>query len=103
MRPRGESSGVISERVTFKDRSRALGECHPIYWSAPRSPPAIQELGVPASHHEDPETHFSIDVDTLTVVATRSRVEILWQDGTREWVPSIDVIPYINPDEFDCW
>lgn len=63
----------------------------------------MEELGVPPSHHEDPETHLIIDVDALTVVATRSRVEVLWQDGTRGWVPSIDVIPYINPDEFDCW
>ena len=63
----------------------------------------IQGHGVPASHHEDPDSHITIDVDALTVVATRSRVEILWQDGTCEWVPSIEVIPYINPDEFDCW
>jgi hypothetical protein len=103
MRPRGESSGVISERVTFRDRRRALGEFHQIYLSTFRSPSIIQELGVPASHHEDPDTHLTIGVDALTVVATQSRVEILWQDGTREWVPSIEVIPYINPDEFDCW
>ena len=103
MRPRGESSGVISERVTFKDRSHALGECYHIYWSISHSPSTTQELGVLASHYEDPDTPLSIDVEALTVVATRSRVEILWQDGTRGWVPSIEVIPYINPDEFDCW
>jgi ubiquitin-conjugating enzyme E2 O len=44
-----------------------------------------------------------IEVQTLVVKETRTTVDVLWQDGTRETVNSKELIPYVNPDEYDCW
>ena len=57
------------------------------------------------SRHGRPEEkpHGFIEVRTLVVKETRTRVNVLWQDGTREWLDARDTIPYLNPDEYDCW
>lgn len=44
-----------------------------------------------------------IDSRTLCVQETRTTVTVLWQDGSRETLPSTDLIPYLNVDEYDCW
>ncbi|KAG7450676.1 uncharacterized protein BT62DRAFT_927948 [Guyanagaster necrorhizus] len=44
-----------------------------------------------------------IHVETLTVAETETTVDILWQDGTTETLKSVDLIPYLNTDEYDCW
>lgn len=30
-------------------------------------------------------------------------VNVLWQDGTREVIDCKETVPYVNPDEYDCW
>ncbi|KAJ7042399.1 hypothetical protein C8F04DRAFT_1207920 [Mycena alexandri] len=37
------------------------------------------------------------------VTETLTWLEVLWQDGTKETVRSTELIPYLNPDEYDCW
>ena len=59
---------------------------------------------VPVTRHgKSSEPHNVIEVDTLIVQETRTAVEVLWQDGTRETVDARDTVPYLNPDEYDCW
>lgn len=43
------------------------------------------------------------DEEVFIVVKTFTKVETLWQDGSRSWEPSRDLIPYLNLDEFDVW
>ncbi|KAH7929335.1 hypothetical protein BV22DRAFT_1109934 [Leucogyrophana mollusca] len=52
-------------------------------------------------HASDPTGQ--ITVRALCVKETRTNVNILWQDGTSETLQSTDLIPYLNPDEYDCW
>ena len=42
-------------------------------------------------------------MDTYVVQETKSSVEVLWQDGTRETLDACNTVPYLNPDEYDCW
>ncbi|KAF8560221.1 hypothetical protein OG21DRAFT_1452058 [Imleria badia] len=49
------------------------------------------------------EGNSKIDSRTLCVQETRTTVVVLWQDGSRETLPSTDLIPYLNVDEYDCW
>lgn len=49
------------------------------------------------------EGNCKIDSRTLCVQGTRTTVVVLWQDGSRETLPSTDLIPYLNVDEYDCW
>ena len=42
-------------------------------------------------------------MDTYVVQETKSSVEVLWQDGTRETLDARNTVPYLNPDEYDCW
>lgn len=44
-----------------------------------------------------------INSRTLCVQQTRTAVTVLWQDGLKETLPSTDLIPYLNVDEYDCW
>ena len=53
-------------------------------------------------------THGSLDgkhfrVDTGVVCETETTVELLWQDGSKERCRTTELIPYLNPDEYDCW
>lgn len=42
-------------------------------------------------------------VQMFRVKETETTVEVLWQDGSRESLKSTGLIPYLNPDEYDCW
>ena len=44
-----------------------------------------------------------INVDKLIILETKTVVEIQWQDGSKEVVTATNLIPYLNPDEYDCW
>ncbi|CAK5280472.1 unnamed protein product [Mycena citricolor] len=50
-----------------------------------------------------PENGTQIPIQTFAVTETRTHVQVLWQDGTRETLRSTELIPYLNPDEYDCW
>ncbi|KAI0695133.1 hypothetical protein BC835DRAFT_980174 [Cytidiella melzeri] len=59
--------------------------------------------GPRSTHGKDGEGPGIISVDTLVVKETHTRVNVLWQDGTREILDAKDTVPYLNPDEYDCW
>ncbi len=54
-------------------------------------------------HGEEGVGQGVLTVDTYQVSQTETTVSVLWQDGTKETVLARDVIPYLNPDEYDCW
>ncbi|KAL1940019.1 hypothetical protein VTO73DRAFT_9354 [Trametes versicolor] len=56
----------------------------------------------PVTRHGRP-ADGGIEVDTLVVQETRTSVDVLWQDGTRETMDVKQTVPYLNPDEYDCW
>ncbi|KAF9479723.1 hypothetical protein BDN70DRAFT_878485 [Pholiota conissans] len=60
--------------------------------------------GYPYTEHgkeEDPTG--VVRVQTFLVTETVTQLDVLWQDGTHEFVNATSVIPYLNPDEYDCW
>ncbi|KAI0355359.1 hypothetical protein OH77DRAFT_1403203 [Trametes cingulata] len=60
--------------------------------------------GGPVTRHgRSTDYQGMIEVDTLVVQETRTTVDVLWQDGTREIVDAKQTVPYLNPDEYDCW
>ncbi|KAI0348532.1 hypothetical protein BDW22DRAFT_1366335 [Trametopsis cervina] len=59
--------------------------------------------GPRSTHGREGEGPGIISVDTLVVKETHTRVAVLWQDGTRETLDAKDTVPYLNPDEYDCW
>ncbi|KAJ7706339.1 hypothetical protein B0H17DRAFT_1036793 [Mycena rosella] len=69
----------VGDRVTFKDESTVPGTTHGL------------------------DSKSKVVVKTFTVTETQTFVDVLWQDGTKETVRSTDLIPYLNPDEYDCW
>lgn len=61
-------------------------------------------IDVPTTvHGQEGEPAGAVSVSTLTVQETRTTVHVLWQDGTQETLRSTELIPYMNPDEYDCW
>ncbi|KAM6498437.1 hypothetical protein JOM56_006385 [Amanita muscaria] len=61
-------------------------------------------VGKPSStHSQGGEGSSVITVQTFVVTETETTLDVLWQDGSRETLRSTDLIPYINPDEYDCW
>lgn len=61
--------------------------------------------GIRNTHHgQDGRGVGVIESDVLVVRETRTFVRILWQNGgISENVPAAQLIPYPNPDEYDCW
>lgn len=59
--------------------------------------------GAPRTKHGQEDSGDSIEVQTFMVVETQTTFDVLWQDGTRETLKSTEIIPYLNPDENDCW
>lgn len=60
--------------------------------------------GLPYTEHGKPEDPTGVlRVQTFLVTETVTELDVLWQDGTRESVKATSVIPYLNPDEYDCW
>lgn len=59
---------------------------------------------IPISEHGPaPRVGQGCLVATCLVTETLTEVSVLWQDGTTEVMNSVDLIPYLNPDEYDCW
>jgi len=62
------------------------------------------DVTVPVTTHATQNSQEPpIRVRTLSVKETQTKVTVLWQDGEKETLTSIDLIPYLNPDEYDCW
>lgn len=61
------------------------------------------EAGPASTHGREGEGPGILTVRTLVVKETRTTVNVLWQDGTRETLDAKGTIPYLNPDEYDCW
>ncbi|KAF8913015.1 hypothetical protein CPB84DRAFT_1722037 [Gymnopilus junonius] len=60
--------------------------------------------GLPFTEHgKQGDMTGVVQVRTFLVTETSTEVEVLWQDGTKESLNAVDVIPYLNPDEYDCW
>lgn len=55
------------------------------------------------THGKEGVQQGPVEVRTLVVRQTRSTVNVLWQDGTKERLDSRETVPYLNPDEYDCW
>lgn len=62
-----------------------------------RKPPFVTR------HGESNSQRGQIVVDMFTVTETQTSVTILWQDGSTEVVDSKELLPHVNPDEYDCW
>jgi ubiquitin-conjugating enzyme E2 O len=71
----------VGEGVVFKDRTR---------------PPFT-------AHSQESDPSSGLVVRTLIIKETRTTLDILWQDGSKETLDSKELIPYLNPDEYDCW
>lgn len=56
-----------------------------------------------STHGREGDVTGVISVQAFCVKETRTTVEVLWQDGIREKLQSTELIPYLNPDEYDCW
>ncbi|THV05997.1 hypothetical protein K435DRAFT_744206 [Dendrothele bispora CBS 962.96] len=60
--------------------------------------------GLPFTKHgQEGEAGGVVCVQSFSVTATETELSVLWQDGTKETLNARDVIPYLNPDEYDCW
>lgn len=60
--------------------------------------------GLPVTRHGEEGVGLGVvTVDTYLVTQTETELDVLWQDGVRETVLAKEVIPYLNPDEYDCW
>ncbi|KAI9513052.1 hypothetical protein F5148DRAFT_463736 [Russula earlei] len=54
-------------------------------------------------HGKEGEPYGVIEVRVYVVRETQTTVDVLWQDGSIETLPTTKLIPYLNPDEYDCW
>ncbi|KAG1730799.1 hypothetical protein EDD22DRAFT_982603 [Suillus occidentalis] len=62
------------------------------------------DVGVPVTRYGvESEPNGAMTIKTLCVRETKTVVNVLWQDGSQESLPSTELIPYLNPDEYDCW
>ena len=60
--------------------------------------------GIPITRHGEGDPRGIIEVKTLMVQDVRTNVDVLWQDGTVERsIPSISLVPYLNPGDTDAW
>lgn len=60
--------------------------------------------GAPSTRHSQEGAEADvITVQTFMVTETETTLDVLWQDGVHETLRSTEVIPYLNPDEYDCW
>ncbi|KAJ7293424.1 hypothetical protein C8J57DRAFT_1551895 [Mycena rebaudengoi] len=60
------------------------------------------ESKVPGTTH-GPDNDKKVVVKTFSVTETQTILDVLWQDGIKETLLSKELIPYLNPDEYDCW
>ncbi|KAL5534072.1 hypothetical protein ACEPAG_533 [Sanghuangporus baumii] len=54
-------------------------------------------------HGQEDQKAGIIRVETFVICETETTVDLLWQDGSTERTRSTELIPYLNPDEYDCW
>jgi ubiquitin-conjugating enzyme E2 O len=54
-------------------------------------------------HGKEGEPYGVVEVRVYVVRETQTTVDVLWQDGSKETVLTTKLIPYLNPDEYDCW
>ncbi|KNZ75661.1 putative ubiquitin-conjugating enzyme E2 23 [Termitomyces sp. J132] len=59
--------------------------------------------GTPFTRHRRDDANALFEVHLFIVTETETTLDVLWQDGTKESVRSTEVIPYLNPDEYDSW
>jgi len=59
----------------------------------------FEKHGIRPSFH-GPDNHKTT---TMVVVATRSKVSVLWQDKQQTFEVATDLVPYLNLDEYDVW
>jgi ubiquitin-conjugating enzyme E2 O len=60
--------------------------------------------GQPATAHgSENEDVGIVYLQSYEVVETVTMLDVLWQDGVKETVRSTELIPYVSPDEYDCW
>lgn len=52
------------------------------------------------THGKDGE---EVEVRHLVVRESRTTATVLWQDNVQETIPSTELIPHLNPDEYECW
>lgn len=99
-RPQRFWHGQDIKKLTF---IRAQSDCEVRVGDRVRLKPTAQ-VEAPVTRHGRPEGDDGIcNIRTLLVVETQTSVDILWQDGTEETTAAKDVVPYLNPDEYDCW
>jgi ubiquitin-conjugating enzyme E2 O len=55
------------------------------------------------THGQEGDPAGTVTVKAFAVQETRTTVNVLWQDGTQETLRATALIPYMNPDEYDCW
>ncbi|KAF8642030.1 hypothetical protein AX16_009751 [Volvariella volvacea WC 439] len=59
---------------------------------------------LPVTFHGRKSDHKGIvHVKLFLVAETQTMIDVLWQDGAQETIPATGLIPYLNPDEYDCW
>ncbi|KAI0319861.1 hypothetical protein OF83DRAFT_1275465 [Amylostereum chailletii] len=81
VRSRAEQMMRVGDKVTLKNTL-----CHP-----------------ETRHGKASDTGGEIVVRAYVVEETHTTVQVLWQDGTPEVLSTKKLIPYLNPDEYDCW
>ncbi|KAH8982612.1 hypothetical protein EDB92DRAFT_1893847 [Lactarius akahatsu] len=54
-------------------------------------------------HGKEGEPYGVIEVRVYVVRETQTTVDVLWQGGSTETMLTTKLIPYLNPDEYDCW
>ncbi|KAF8167745.1 hypothetical protein B0H34DRAFT_740587 [Crassisporium funariophilum] len=60
--------------------------------------------GLPTTEHgQEGDATGVVQVQVYSITETATELDVLWQDGVREILKSVEVIPYLNPDEYDCW
>ncbi|KAK7694784.1 hypothetical protein QCA50_001972 [Cerrena zonata] len=62
-----------------------------------------REDGPSTVHGREGDSSGTVTVHDLVVTETHTMVNVLWQDGTREVIDCKETVPYVNPDEYDCW
>ncbi|KAL1748439.1 hypothetical protein HDZ31DRAFT_79580 [Schizophyllum fasciatum] len=54
-------------------------------------------------HGRDQDPGGIFICSAFKIIESETMVSLLWQDGTRDVRRAVDVIPYLNPDDLDCW
>ena len=81
----------LGEFVRFKDLSGAA-----VKYSDAQSPHGKLKR-IPRSSTN------GYDMNVFTIVMTKTKVTVQWQDGSRTTHESNDLLPYLNVDEHDLW